>query len=86
MEVYLFEEFEEEIVEFIMLKFMFDVYLKNGDIEKFYFKYYVVIFLNFIEYFKGLLRNVVILLLIKVVDCMIVYCKNFKVIYNNSLY
>ena len=39
VEVYLFEELEEETLEFTMLKSMFDAYSKNGDTERFYSKY-----------------------------------------------
>ena len=84
VEVYLFEELEEETVEFAMLKSMFDAYSKNGDTEKFYSKYYAAIPLNSTEYFKGLSRNAATLLSTTVADCMIVYCKNSKVTHNNS--
>ena len=36
MEVYSFEEVEEDTVEFAKLKSIFDGYSKNGDTEKFY--------------------------------------------------
>ena len=40
MEVYSWEELEEDTVEFAKLKSVFDGYSKNGDTEKFYAKYY----------------------------------------------
>ena len=57
MEVYSFEELEEDTVEFAKLKSIFDGYSKNGDTEKFYAKYYAKIPLNSGKYFKGLSRN-----------------------------
>ena len=83
-EVYLFEDLEEETVEFTMLKSMFDAYSKNCDTEKFYSKYYAAIPLNSTEYFKGISRNAATLLSTKAADCMIVYGKNSKVTHNNS--
>ena len=78
MELYSFEELKEDSVEFAMLKSMFDGYSKNGDIEKFYAKYYAEIPLNSAKYFKGLSRNAATLLSTKVADCMLVYCKKLK--------
>lgn len=75
MEVYSFEELEEDTVEFAKLKSIFDGYSKNGDTEKFYAKYYAEIPLNSGKYFKGLSRNASTLLSTKVADCMLVYCK-----------
>lgn len=49
--------------------------IKFGNVERFYFCFYLIIVLNVVKYFEGLLRNVVILLFIKVVDCMLVYSK-----------
>lgn len=43
-----------EIEEFFVFKILFDGYLKNGDREKFYGKYYVQVLLKFISFFKGL--------------------------------
>ena len=62
VELYLFEELEEETVAFTMLKTMFDAYSKNGDTEKFHSKYYAAIPLDSTEYFKGLSRNAATLL------------------------
>ena len=66
MEVYSFEELEEDTVEFAKLKSIFDGYSKNGDTEKFYAKYYAEIPLNSGKYFKGLSRNASTLLSTKV--------------------
>ena len=78
MEVYSFEELEEDTVEFAKLKSIFDWYSKNGDTEKFYAKYYAEIPLNSGKYFKGLSRNASTLLSTKVADCMLVYYKQLK--------
>ena len=66
MEVYSFEELEEDNVEFAKLKSIFDGYSKNGDTEKFYAKYYAEIPLNSEKYFTGLSRNASTLLSTKV--------------------
>ena len=86
MEVYSFEELEEDTVEFAKLKSIFDGYSKNGDTEKFYAKYYAEIPLNSGKYFKGLSRNASTLLSTKVADCMLVYCKQLKTSKDNSLH
>lgn len=56
---------------------LFEGYLKNGSVEKFYVKFYLIIVVNLVKYFIGLLRNVVILLVMKLVDNMLVYCNKF---------
>ena len=86
MEVYSFEELEEDTVEFANLKSIFDGYSKNGDTEKFYAKYYAEIPLNSGKYFKGLSRNASTLLSTKVADCMLVYCKQLKTSKDTSLH
>lgn len=43
--------------------------------------FYFIVLLNLIKYFIGLVRNVVILLLIKVVDVMLVYSKEKFVVF-----
>ncbi|XP_044179339.1 uncharacterized protein LOC122960870 isoform X2 [Acropora millepora] len=86
MEVYSFEELEEDTVEFAKLKSIFDGYSKNGDTEKFYAKYYAEIPLNSGKYFKGLSRNASTLLSTKVADCMLVYCKQLKTSKDTSLH
>ena len=68
MEVYSFEELEEDTVEFAKLKSRFDGYSKNGDTEKFYAKCYAEIPLISGKYFKGLSRNASTLLSTKVTD------------------
>lgn len=73
IEVYSFEELEEDTVEFAKRKSIFDGYSKNGDTENFYAKYYAEIPFNSGKYFKGLWTNASTLLPTKVADCMLVY-------------
>lgn len=54
---------------------MYDDFIKSGNLDKYYSKYYVKVFLRFIIFFFGLFRNVVIVLFIKVVDSLIVFNK-----------
>lgn len=60
------------LMEFCEVKKMYECLIKFGDVEKFYFNFYLSIVLNLMKVFEGLLRYVVILFIIKVVDCMLV--------------
>ena len=54
---------------------MYDGFLKNGDLEKFYQKYYATVPVKSTQFFTGLSRNAATLLSTKVADCLIAYCK-----------
>ena len=65
-------------VQFFTFKLLFDEYLRNGDREKFYGKYYPQIPLKSTSFFRGLSRNSPTLLAIKVADSMLVHCKRMN--------
>jgi len=67
-----------ETEEFSVFKILFDGYLKNGDREKFYEKYYAQIPLKSTSFFGGLSRNAATLLAIEVADTMLAHCKHMK--------
>lgn len=60
---------------------MFNSWLKIKRLGKLYMMFYFIVLLNLIKYFIGLFRNIVILLLIKVVDIMLVYSKEKFVVF-----
>ena len=74
---YSFQQPEEGSFEFSSIKSMYDGLLKNGDLEKFYQKYYAVP-VKSTQFFTGLSRNAATLLSTKVADCLIAYCKRSK--------
>ena len=76
--MYQFKQFDEGTDEFTVLKTIYDGYLKNGDIEKFYGKYYGQVPLQSTKFFSGLSHNAATLLATKVADSMLVYCKSTK--------
>lgn len=78
MNLYQFKQFDEGTDEFTVLKTIYDGYLKNGDIEKFYGKYYGQVPLQSTKFFSGLSHNAATLLATKVADSMLVYCKSTK--------
>ena len=75
---YTFEQLEEGKTEFTELKNIYEGFMKNGDAEKCYGKYYAKIPLNSTRFFKGLSRNSATLVSTKVADCMLAYCKREK--------
>ena len=74
-----------ETEEFFAFKILFDGYLKNGDREKFYGKYYAQVPLKSTSFFRGLSRNTATLLAIKVADSMLAHCKRMKSSPDNSV-
>ena len=74
-----------ETEEFSAFKILFDGYVKNGDREKFYGKYYAQIPLKSTSFFRGLSRNAATLLAIKVADSMLAHCKRVKSSPDNSV-
>ena len=81
---YSFQQPEEGSFEFTSIKSMYDGFLKNGDLEKFYEKYYATVPVKSTEFFTGLSRNAATLLSTKVADCLIAYCKRSKNSGDNS--
>ena len=75
---YSFQQPEEGGFEFTSIKSMYDGFLKNGDLEKFYQKYYTTVPVKSTQFFPGLTRNAATLLSTKVADCLIAYCKKSK--------
>ena len=75
-----------ETEEFSVFKMLFDAYLKKGDREKFYEKYYAQIPLKSKSFFRGLSRNAATLLAIKVADSMLAHCKHMKSSHDNSVH
>jgi len=75
---YSFQQPEEGSFEFTCMKSIYDGLLKNGDLEKFYQKYYATVPLKSTQFFTGLSRNTATLLSTKVADCLIAYCKRSK--------
>ena len=61
-----------------VFKELYGGYLKNGDTEKFYEKYYAQVPLKSTSFFRGLFRNAATLLAIKVADSMLSHCKHMK--------
>jgi len=61
-----------------VLKKLFEDYLKNGNAEKFYGNYYAQVPLKSSIFFKGLSRNATTLLVTKVADFILSYCKGIK--------
>ena len=81
---YSFQQPEEGSFEFTSIKSMYDGFLKNGDLEKFYQKYYSTVPVKSTQFFTGLSRNAATLLATKVADCLIAYCKRSKNCGDNS--
>ena len=75
---YSFQQPEEGSFQFTCTKSMYDGLLKNGDLEKFYQKYYATVPVKSTQFFTGLSRNTATLLSTKVADCLIAYCKRNK--------
>lgn len=51
---YMYEQVNEETHEFSVMQTFFDGYLKNGNAEKFYGKFYAQVPLNAASFFQGL--------------------------------
>ena len=64
--------------EFMVMKTLYENYLKNGNTEKFYGNYYAQVPLESTSFFPGLTRNAATLLATKVADSMLSYCKQIK--------
>ena len=73
---YMYEQLNKETHEFSVMQTLFDGYLKNGNAEKFYGKFYAQVPLNAANFFQGLSRNSATLLATKVANSMLTYCKN----------
>ena len=84
LNLYRYEQLHEGTEEFSVLKTMYEGYLKKGDTEKFYGKYYAQVPLNSARYFTGLSRNAATLLATKVADSMLAHCKRMKFSANNG--
>jgi len=67
---YQYEEPDQGTEEFSVMKTLYDGFMKNGDKEKFYGKFYAT------RYFQGLSHNSATLLATKVADSMLTYCKH----------
>lgn len=74
-----------ETEKFSAFKILFEGYLKNGDREKFYGKYYAQVPLKSTSFFRGLSRHAATLLAIKVADSMLAHCKRMKSSPDNSV-
>ena len=60
------------------LRDIFEGYTKNGSVEKFYGKYYAVVAVNSLTFFRGLTRNAATLLAVKVADSLLAYCNKVR--------
>ena len=70
---------------FSVLKILYERYLKNGDTEKFYAKYYAEVPLKSTSFFQGLSLNAATLVATKVADSMLAHCKRLKSSPDNSV-
>lgn len=57
---------------------MYEGNLKNGDLEKFYGRYYGTVPVDSTKFLRGLSRSAATLLATKVADCLVAYCKRRK--------
>ena len=67
------------------LPLLYERYLKNGDTEKFYAKYYAEVPLKYTSFFEELSRNAATLLATKMADSMLAHCKRVKSSPDNSV-
>ena len=72
---YTYQPILEGTDEFSALKTLYDDFVKNGNLEKFYSKYYATVPLKSTRFFCGLSRHAATLLSTKVADSLIVFCK-----------
>ena len=63
---------------------MYDGFFKNGDLEKFYRKYYATVPVKSTQFFTGLSRIAATLLSTEVAGHLIAYCKRSKNSGDNS--
>jgi len=63
---------------FSVFKELYGGYLKNGDTEKFYEKYYAQVPLKSTSFFRGLSQNAATSLAIKVAHSMLSHCNRMK--------
>lgn len=75
---YRYVQLEEGTAEFSEMKVLYDSYLKSGNTEKFYGRFYSLVPLKSTSFFPGLSRNAATLLATKVADCMLVHCRHIK--------
>lgn len=75
---YRYVQLEEGTAEFSEMKVLYDSYLKSGNTEKFYGRFYSQVPLKSTSFFPGLSRNAATLLATKVADCMLVHCRHIK--------
>ena len=73
---YKYQPLLEGTVEFSVFKTLYDDFLKNGNLEKFYSKYYATVPMKSTIFFRGLSRNAATLLSTKVADSLVAFCKN----------
>lgn len=71
-------EMDEESTEFTELKTMYKSLSKNGDVDKFYSKYYGSVALHATQYFKNLSRNSATLLSTKIADQLLANSKKLQ--------
>lgn len=72
---YKYQPLLEGTHEFCVLKTLYDGFLKNGNLEKFYSKYYATVPMKSTRFFRGLSRNAATLLSTKVADSIVAFCK-----------
>ncbi|XP_044168750.1 uncharacterized protein LOC122952995 [Acropora millepora] len=75
---YTWQSLDENGQEYKHIQMLFEVYSKNGSVEKFYAKFYSTIAVNSVKYFTGLSRNAATLLAMKLADNILVYCNKFS--------
>ena len=72
---YKYQPLLEGTDEFCALKTLYDDFLKNGNLEKFYSKYYATVPMKSTRFFHGLSRNAATLLSTKVPDSLVAFSK-----------
>ena len=72
---YKYQPLLEGTDEFCVLKTLYDDFLKSGNLEKFYSKYYATVPMKSTRFFRGLSRNAATLLSTKVADSLVAFSK-----------
>ena len=72
---YKYQPLLEGTDEFCVLKTLYDDFLKNGNLEKFYSKHYATVPMKSTRFFRGLSRNAATLLSTKVADSLVAFSK-----------